>query len=145
MTAIHATSRGDDGRPVAATDGKDILAILQKYDGRRGSLIAILEEIQLRYGYLPEEALRAVSERTGRSLVDIYGIATFYRSFSLKPRGEHLVCACLGTACHVRGAPGIVEDSSGSWESRREKPLPTGSSPWKRSTAWGPAPWGRWS
>jgi len=53
--------------------------------------------------------LRAVSERTGRSLVDIYGIATFYRSFSLRPRGEHLVCACLGTACHVRGAPGVVE------------------------------------
>jgi NADH-quinone oxidoreductase subunit E len=109
VTAIQATSKGDDGRPAAGADGKDVLAILQKYEGRRGSLIAILEKIQLRYGYLPEEALRAVSARTGRSLVDIYGIATFYRSFSLRPRGEHLVCACLGTACHVRGAPAIVE------------------------------------
>ena len=109
MTAIEAATKGGDGRPVAGADGKDVLPILQKYDGRRGGLIAMLEEIQLRYGYLPEEALRAVSERTGRSLIDVYGIATFYRSFSLRPRGEHLVCACLGTACHVRGAPAIVE------------------------------------
>jgi len=109
VTTIQAKPNGDGSRLVAGAEGQDVLAILQKYDGRRGSLIAILEEIQLRYGYLPEEALRAVSERTGRSLVDIYGIATFYRSFSLKPRGKHLVCACLGTACHVRGAPAVVE------------------------------------
>ncbi len=75
-----------------------------------GSLIAMLEEIQAEDGYLSEEALRSVAERTGRSLVDVYGVATFYRSFSLKPRGRHLICACLGTACHVRGAPGIVEE-----------------------------------
>jgi NADH-quinone oxidoreductase subunit E len=110
MTAIQAAPKGDDGWPVVGADGKNVLEILQKYDGRQGGLIAILEEIQLRYGYLPEEALRAVSERTGRSLVDIYGIATFYRSFSLRPRGEHLVCACLGTACHVRGAASVVEE-----------------------------------
>jgi NADH-quinone oxidoreductase subunit E len=109
MSAIEAAPKGDDGPPVVGADGKDVLNILEKHDGRRGGLIAILEEIQLRCGYLPEEALRAVSERTGCSLVDVYGIATFYRSFSLEPRGEHLVCACLGTACHVRGAPGIVE------------------------------------
>jgi len=108
MTAIDAAPKGTGGRSTADND-RDILAILQKYEGRRGGLIAILEEIQLRYGYLPEEALRAVSRQAGRSLVDIYGLATFYRSFSLRPRGEHLVCACLGTACHVRGAPGIVE------------------------------------
>jgi NADH-quinone oxidoreductase subunit E len=43
-------------------------------------------------------------------MVDIYGVARFYRSFSLKPRGKHLICACLGTACHVRGAPSVVEE-----------------------------------
>jgi NADH-quinone oxidoreductase subunit E len=75
-------------------------------------LIAALEEIQAKYGYLPEEALRQLAEETGRSLVDIYGVATFYRAFSLKPRGKHLVSVCLGTACHVRGGPAIAEEIS---------------------------------
>jgi NADH-quinone oxidoreductase subunit E len=91
-------------------DLKDILRILEKHNEDRGGLIAILEEIQAEYGYLPEKSLRIASEKTGRPLVDVYSVATFYRSFSLKPRGRHLVCACLGTACHVRGAPRIVEE-----------------------------------
>ncbi len=91
-------------------DSKNILTILEKYHQNRGGLVAILEEIQSKYGYLPEVALRIVSEKTGRSLVDIYGVATFYRFFSLKPKGKHLICVCLGTACHVRGAQGIVEE-----------------------------------
>ncbi|OQX92134.1 MAG: hypothetical protein B6D58_04540 [candidate division Zixibacteria bacterium 4484_95] len=73
-------------------------------------LISILEDIQARYGYLPEGSLRVVAEKTNRSLVDIYGVATFYRAFSLKPRGKHLISVCLGTACHVRGAPAIAEE-----------------------------------
>jgi len=89
---------------------KDILRILENHNKDRGGLISILEEIQGEYGYLPEEALRIVSERTGRSLVDIYGVATFYRFFSLQPKGKHLICACLGTACHVRGAPRTIAE-----------------------------------
>ncbi len=91
-------------------DSKDVLRILEKHTEDRGRLIAILEEIQAEYGYLPEESLRIVSNEIGRPLVDVYGVATFYRSFSLKPRGKHLICACLGTACHVRGAPRVVEE-----------------------------------
>jgi NADH-quinone oxidoreductase subunit E len=91
-------------------DSANILRILEKHSEDRGGLISILEEIQAEYGYLPEEALRIVSDRTRRSLVDVYGVATFYRSFSLKPRGSHVVCACLGTACHVRGAPRVAEE-----------------------------------
>lgn len=87
-----------------------ILKIVNKHNEERGGLIAILEEIQTEYGYLPEKSLRIVSDKTHRSMVDVYSVATFYRSFSLKPRGKHLVCACLGTACHVRGAPRIVEE-----------------------------------
>jgi len=93
-----------------AVDRRDLLGILARHHGNHGGLIAVLEDIQARYGHLPEEALRAVSEETGRSLVDVYGIATFYRAFSLVPRGKHLVCACLGTACHVRGAPRVAEE-----------------------------------
>jgi NADH:ubiquinone oxidoreductase subunit E len=70
-----------------------------------GVIISILEAVQNKYGYLPEKQLREVAEKTNRSLVDIYGVATFYRSFSLKPRGKHLISCCLGTACHVRAAP----------------------------------------
>jgi len=90
----------------------EIRGILSKHNGSRGELIAILEEIQTRHNYLPAEALKLVAEETGRSLVDIYGVATFYKSFSLKPRGKHLCSVCMGTACHVRGAPVVSEDLS---------------------------------
>lgn len=89
---------------------QEIRDILDKHANDKGGLISILEAIQARYGYLPEEALRIVSEQTGRSLVDVYGVATFYRFFSLQPKGRHLICTCLGTACHVRGAPRIVTE-----------------------------------
>ena len=67
-----------------------------------------------------------VAEKTGRSLVDIYGVATFYRSFSLKPRGKHLCSVCLGTACHVRGGPVIAEEfeRAARRQSRRDHPGP---------------------
>jgi NADH-quinone oxidoreductase subunit E len=90
----------------------EILGIVERHRDEQGGLIAILQDIQTRYSYLPADALRRVAEETGRSLVDIYGVATFYRSFSLKPRGKHLVCVCLGTACHVRGGPVIAEKFS---------------------------------
>ncbi len=93
-----------------AVDRQEVLRIVTGHGRDRGGLIATLEAIQDRYGHLPEKALRMVSEETGRSLVDVYGIATFFRAFSLVPRGRHLVCACLGTACHVRGAPRVVEE-----------------------------------
>ncbi len=73
-------------------------------------MISLLEEIQAKYSYLPEDALRTLAKKTGRSLVDIYGVATFYKAFSLEPRGKHLVSVCLGTACHVRGGPAIMDE-----------------------------------
>jgi NADH-quinone oxidoreductase subunit E len=87
-----------------------VLPIVEKYKNRRGSLISMLEEIQAQYGYLPSDALEVVADRTGRNLVDIYGVATFYRAFRLKPRGKHLASVCLGTACHVRGGPSIAKE-----------------------------------
>jgi NADH:ubiquinone oxidoreductase subunit E len=89
--------------------GTEVSGMKAKQASKHGGLIASLQEIQARYGYLPEDALRQLSKETGKSLTDIYGVATFYRSFSLKPRGKHLVSVCLGTACHVRGGPKIAE------------------------------------
>ena len=89
---------------------EQIQNVLENRRGELGEVISILEDIQGEYGYLPAEALRLVADETGRSLVDIYGVATFYRSFSLKPRGRHLVSVCQGTACHVRGAQAIARE-----------------------------------
>lgn len=110
MKQDSVTLTKGDSDELENVDTERILKILDKHNEDRGGLIAVLEEIQAECSYLPEKALRIISERTGRSLVDVYGVATFYRSFSLKPKGRHLVCACLGTACHVRGAPRIVEE-----------------------------------
>jgi len=85
-----------------------VSGIVDKHSGNRGGLIAVLQDIQARCGYLPADALKTVAAETGRPLVDVYGVATFYRSFSLKPRGKHVCSVCLGTACHVRGGPVIA-------------------------------------
>jgi NADH:ubiquinone oxidoreductase subunit E len=90
---------------------EDVSRIVEQHAGKPGGLIGILQEIQARYGYLPPDALGAVAEQIGRSLTDVYGVATFFRSFSLKPRGKHLCSVCLGTACHVRGGAVIAEES----------------------------------
>jgi len=81
----------------------------KRTDVHEGGLIALMERLQARYGYLPKHELEAIAEETGRSLVDVYGVATFYKAFSLKPRGKHLISVCLGTACHVQGGPRIAE------------------------------------
>ena len=84
--------------------------IVSQHKGEQGGLISMPEAIQAEYSYLPEHALRTVADQTGFSLVDIYGVATFYKAFSLKPRGKHLVSCCLGTACHVRAAPTVAAE-----------------------------------
>jgi len=86
--------------------------IVAEHHGSLGGMLSILSEVQAKYGYLPQDALRRIAAATGDSLTDIYGVVTFYKAFSLKPRGKHLVSVCLGTACHVRGAPKIAEEFS---------------------------------
>ena len=78
-------------------------------DKHNGLLISILEDVQEHYNYLPEEVLRAVAKRLRLPLRDVYGGATFYSAFSLKPKGEHIMTVCLGTACHVRGGQRIAD------------------------------------
>ncbi len=77
--------------------------------GRDGSVIGVLESVQTRYRYLPSEALMLVSERFNLPLSQVYGVATFYNAFSLKPKGKHLLHVCMGTACHVRGSPQVLD------------------------------------
>ncbi|MCM8821918.1 MAG: NAD(P)H-dependent oxidoreductase subunit E [Candidatus Omnitrophica bacterium] len=83
--------------------------ILVKHGMNRSRIVAIMQDIQNEFGYLPEKNLKYISMKLQTPLSQIYSIATFYRAFSLKPRGKHLVTVCLGTACHVRGGARIVE------------------------------------
>jgi NADH-quinone oxidoreductase subunit E len=94
----------------ADVDLERIRTIVGKHAPGRGAVIAILGEIQSEYGYLPGTALRIVADETKRPLVDIWSVANFYHGFTLEPRGRHLISACLGTACHVRGAPTVAEE-----------------------------------
>jgi NADH-quinone oxidoreductase subunit E len=87
----------------------DINDIINKEAMGDGSLIAALEEIQQRYRYLPPEALILASERLGVPLSQAYSVATFYNAFSLTPKGKHCLHVCMGTACHVRGSPQVLD------------------------------------
>ena len=87
-----------------------VKSFTEKYGQEKNALISILQDIQAEYNYLPQEALRLVSETLDIPLIDIIGAATFYRSFSLEPRGEHQITVCIGTACHVRGGRKILDE-----------------------------------
>ena len=83
-------------------------SILDKYQHNKSMLVSILQDTQAVLGYLPREALVEVSAGLEIPLSRVYSVATFFRAFNLKPRGRHTVEVCLGTACHVRGAAGIL-------------------------------------
>ncbi|MCM8758605.1 MAG: NAD(P)H-dependent oxidoreductase subunit E [Candidatus Omnitrophica bacterium] len=83
--------------------------VLISYRVDKSKIVPILQDIQAEFGFLPEGVLRYISKQLNIPLSQIYSISTFYRAFSLKPRGKHLVTVCLGTACHVKGGQKIVE------------------------------------
>ena len=84
-------------------------------DGRRSQphqLIEVLQDVQEHCGYIPEEAMKTVSKELGVPITEVYGVASFYKAFSLKPRGKNVINICTGTACHVRGAKTILTQAS---------------------------------
>ncbi len=87
-----------------------VKATLDRYDGDPGMLVSILQDIQAEYNYLPKEALVQVSQGLDVPMTQVYSVASFFKAFSLRPRGKHLINVCLGTACHVRGAVRILEE-----------------------------------
>jgi NADH-quinone oxidoreductase subunit E len=91
-------------------DLKKVDEVLNRYKSDRSYLINIFQDIQTEYRYLPREAILRVTEVLGISITQGYAVATFYKSFSLVPRGEHEIHVCLGTACHLRGGPRLVEN-----------------------------------
>ncbi|MBL3592377.1 MAG: NADH-quinone oxidoreductase subunit NuoE [Synergistaceae bacterium] len=83
--------------------------IVSPWKDKKGGLIPILQQAQHEFGYLPPEVVQAISDEMLIPLAEIYGVATFYAQFHLKPRGRHVVRVCRGTACHVRGSLKILE------------------------------------
>jgi NADH-quinone oxidoreductase subunit E len=83
---------------------------IKEHGAKKEALIPILQDIQSDLNWLPEGVLRAVAEKLQIPLIDVYGVASFYRTFSLKPRGKHIITVCVGTACHVRGGQRLVDE-----------------------------------
>ncbi len=83
--------------------------ILDRYQRDPSLLVSILQDVQAEFLYLPEEAIKEVSRGLGIPLTRVYSVSTFFKAFSLNPRGQHLINVCLGTACHVRGAAKVLD------------------------------------
>jgi NADH:ubiquinone oxidoreductase subunit E len=82
---------------------------MEEFKEQKGAVIPILQRTQDIYGYLPEDAMVEISKKSGISISQLYGVATFYAQFNLEPGGRHLIQVCDGTACHVIGAPKLVK------------------------------------
>lgn len=85
-------------------------AIVDRWHGDNSYLIEMLQDVQERYRYIPRQAARMLSDELDVPLSHIFHIATFYKGFTLEPRGKHPVCVCTGTACHVKGGSRILEN-----------------------------------
>jgi len=86
-----------------------VKAIVAKQKDIPGCLVQIMQETQTEYGYLPLELQRTIADELGIPLTEVYGVATFYSQFTLKPKGKYQIAICLGTACYVRGAQPIID------------------------------------
>lgn len=91
---------------------EQITAICDRYKNETTPLMMILNDIQKEYGYIPMEVQELVSEKTGISVAEIYGVVTFYSFFSLQPKGKYIIGCCLGTACYVKGAQQVIDKFS---------------------------------
>lgn len=83
--------------------------IVSKYPNEKDQLIAILNDVQEKYGYIPKEAQLAISEELSIPMAEIYGVITFYSRFTLEPKGKYNISICLGTACYVKGSQKLLD------------------------------------
>jgi NADH-quinone oxidoreductase subunit E len=90
-------------------DPADIKKVINKYPDKKGVLIPVLQDTQIKYGYIPHEAVSLIAQELSIYPIDIYGVLTFYAQFHLSPRGQHIITVCQGTACHVMGGKAILD------------------------------------
>ncbi len=103
-TQCHCDHQSDDAALFSQLD-----IVLSDYKDKKGSLIPVLQYAQAIFGYLPEGAIKRISEQLGKSYSEVYGVIGFYSFFSTVPRGKHLIRVCLGTACYVRGGKQVID------------------------------------
>jgi NADH-quinone oxidoreductase subunit E len=84
-------------------------SLIDSYADKKEQLISLLQDIQAEFNYLPQDILIKISQKLDIPISQVFSVATFFRAFSLKPRGRHLVTICLGTACHVRGGQRLAD------------------------------------
>ncbi|HYF90838.1 MAG TPA: NADH-quinone oxidoreductase subunit NuoE [Symbiobacteriaceae bacterium] len=113
MSVLMVKRSGDPGPNVPAGDvapGKvaELKAFLERHTGNSAMVIPALQHAQAIFGYVPPEAMWLISERLSTPFARVYGVATFYAQFRLQPAGRRTVRVCMGTACHVRGAAGVL-------------------------------------
>jgi NADH-quinone oxidoreductase subunit E len=94
---------------MANIDSNELTKIIESYPAEKRFSLAILQDIQRRFGYIPREGFEALSAYLKIRKASLYSMATFYKALSLKPKGEHTVTVCDGTACHIRGAPLLLD------------------------------------
>jgi len=90
-----------------------LVSILERFQSQPHQLVEALQDVQKAFGYISEESMRAVSRELGVPLLDVYRVASFYKAFSLEPRGKNVLTVCTGTACHVRGANLVLNQATG--------------------------------
>ena len=88
---------------------KEVTKLVASYPKERRYSLAILQDMQRKFGYIPREGLEALAAYLDVKLSSLYSMATFYRALSLKPKGKHVIRVCDGTACHIRGAPVLLD------------------------------------
>jgi len=113
---MQGSAEGEKGRMThenhtctCATDLTGVREVLARHEGDPGALLAVLQQVQKEYGYLPEDAIREIARARGVPLSQVFGVVTFYSQFRLAPRGRTEVRICKGTACYVAGATQISE------------------------------------
>lgn len=111
---MTVTQAAEDVLPVAQkpeeTIEDEVDQILASFEGEKGELIPILQQVQQRFGYLPEQSMRRIAKFLGVKESTVFGVATFYAQFKLVPTGRNVIKVCRGTGCHVRGAPQILSE-----------------------------------
>lgn len=110
MRIARIQKRKDTVNGYKAVDLSLLDNLINKYKGKRGNMIPLLQGTQEIYGFLPKEAFIKIANETGLKLNQMYGVATFYAQFRLHPVGKHIIRVCHGTACHVQNATAITED-----------------------------------
>jgi len=92
-----------------AKENSELKEILEKYEKDKSNLIQILNQVQEKYGYISQEAQKAISEYLDISMAEVYGVITFYSRFTLEPKGKYNIAVCLGTACFVKGSEKVLD------------------------------------